>query len=171
MANTNKNLPATGGDEKPQKKSLQDIQVPNWVGAVIIIAFLAIGAFVYFVLMPKAAKETDLPVDGANSGVSSQVEAGDAVNVEVLPQTERTFGEDGAKNPFKTEDLSTVLLTGIIETSNGRMTAIVETGNASYIVNTGDVVKDSNWTVETITQDSITFVNGQSRKTIYMSKE
>ena len=169
MADINNNLPEEA--QTPKKKSLSEIQVPNWVAAVVILGFIVIGAVVYFWILPgkgQPVSGTDIE-SNSQAGESSQV--GDAVNVEVLPQTERTFGENGSKNPFKSEDLSGVVLTGTIVTSSGSITGIVETPSASYIVNEGDVMKDSNWTVGTITQDSITFVNGESRKTIYMVKE
>lgn len=172
MAEENRNLPVGESSDGKTKKSLKDIQVPNWVAVLLVVAFVGICTAVYFYLKP----DTSQPVAGTDVQTpanSQQTDAsqGDAVNVEVLPQTERNFGDGQARNPFKSEDLSGLKLTGVLTSSSGRTTAIVESDSTSYIVKVGETMKDSNWTVDSIDENSITFVNGESSKTVYMNNQ
>ncbi len=60
MADINNNLPEEA--QTPKKKSLSEIQVPNWVAAVVILGFIVIGAVVYFWILPGKGQ----PVSGTD---------------------------------------------------------------------------------------------------------
>lgn len=81
--------------------------------------------------------------------------------VEVLPQIIRSTNEESikvGKDPFETP----MKLAGVIYTGE-RSSAIVESGNVSYIVQLNDTIGESSWTVTLIEADSITLEsNGKS---------
>jgi Tfp pilus assembly protein PilP len=95
----------------------------------------------------------------------------DATQVEVLPQTARSFDGSEVKNPFASESLGDIRLTGVISNSNGKGTAIIEADGASYIVSTGNTLPESSWVVERVGPNSVTFSNEDSEKTIYMDSQ
>ncbi|MEG1027482.1 MAG: hypothetical protein RSE07_02230, partial [Oscillospiraceae bacterium] len=89
-------------------------------------------------------------------------------SVEVLPQKIRSFNEDDFSNPFLNENLTNVNLTGIVKNSAGKSTAIIQTETDSFIVNEGDNLPESEWQVEEIGNDFITFSLTNRTKTIKM---
>ena len=170
MADQKQSLPA-GAEEgqvktspKP-KQSLKDIQVPNWLVAVILLGLIAVCALVFFLMQKKPAADA---AGGASS--TSYADAADpgAVEVEVLPQTVRSFDGGTVKNPFAADDLSSIRVMGIVSNSNGKSTAIIESDVTSFVVSVGDVMPESSWKVEDIGSNSVTFVSGESRKIFRM---
>lgn len=152
-----------------KKKSLNEIQVPNWLAAVIILVIICVaGLFIWF--KSSASKPVSVqPAPTPSTNIANEVNPG-ALNVEVLPQTERSFTDSDIKNPFTVQDLSTLKLTGVVSSSNGKVTAIIETEQSSYIVGIGDTMRGSTWKVKAIGERSITFSSGDNEKIIYMDK-
>ncbi|MEG2174934.1 MAG: hypothetical protein RR135_05575 [Oscillospiraceae bacterium] len=105
----------------------------------------------------------------ASSGTNYASEISpNATSVEVLPQNIRSFNGGGENNPFATESLGEVRITGIVSNSNGLYTAIVESQSASYILSIGDQLFGSSWEVSKITKNSVTFSCNGSEKTVFM---
>lgn len=157
-----KNVPAEG-----EKKSfnLNEIQVPNWAAALLIGVVILIGVAVVF--GPKL-----LEGNAQTTGTSfADSPSPDAAEVDVLPQTVRNYDNGSTENPFATDNLGSVKVTGIVSNSNGQSTAILETKSASYIVEVGEKVAGSSWEVSEIGDDFVTFSNDGSQKTVYMDGE
>ena len=96
---------------------------------------------------------------------------GEAVNV--MPMLERPKGDalvDGA-NPFDEDAIANARLKGTLYNPNGYYTAIVETKTHSYILQTGDYVANSDWLVDKIKKDSVTFSMGDKTRVIEMKKD
>ena len=108
------------------------------------------------------------PVTDVQTSISD-----DAVQVNVLPQKIRNFKDVAIgeiENPFESDKLENVRLTGVITNSYGRSTAIVETNNTSYIISVGDTMPESSWVVDKISPNSVVFSLGEITKTIYIEK-
>ncbi|MEF9983257.1 MAG: hypothetical protein RR806_06670 [Oscillospiraceae bacterium] len=175
--------------EKKDKKSIKDVQIPNWVAAVVILVIVII-VVIFFVLSKKdvpTMNSNSTPTTSQTDGASSTVEitdvgnstdndissnqsslSSDAISMEVLPKRERAFTGTDTKNPFVSLDLSSLLLRGIVINSNNTKTAVIETNSDSLILTVGDTLKETGWKVESIDSDSITFINDTSKKTLYM---
>ena len=146
------------------KKSLSDIKIPNSVAIVMIAGIVLIVALVFiFTKVLPNAKQTSGPT-------YTDTPAPDAVEVEILPHSVRNFGDGDETNPFASENLGAMTVTGIITNSNGQSTAIVETKNVSYILQIGDTVAETTWTVSEIGANYVTFENNGSEKTFYMNE-
>lgn len=154
-----KSVPAEG-----EKKSfnLNEIQVPNWAAALLIGVVILIGVAVVF--GPKLLAGNAQPTGTSFADSPSP----DAAEVDVLPQTVRNYDNGSTENPFATDNLGSVKVTGIVSNSNGQSTAILETQSASYIVEVGEKVAGSSWEVSEIGDDFVTFSNDGSQKTVYM---
>ncbi|MEG0899642.1 MAG: hypothetical protein RSD67_04950 [Oscillospiraceae bacterium] len=181
--------------ETKDKKSLKDVQIPNWVAVVVILVIALIIGIIFFIINKKDApamitspdpnssviqtdgtsSSAEIATDVAVGSVESSSDASnqsslsaDAISMEILPKRERAFTGTDTKNPFVSLDLSSLLLRGIVINSNNTKTAVIETNSDSLIVTIGDTLKDTGWKVESIDLDSITFVNDTSKKTLYM---
>jgi Tfp pilus assembly protein PilP len=89
---------------------------------------------------PDAAKESALPVMG---------DVKHTPTIEILPEPERPVP---TKNPFESPGAfsSSLRLTGIISGSTGSSAAIVVAGDRSYIVQVGDEIGKTGWSVTEI---------------------
>ena len=150
-------------------KNIKDIQIPNKVAIPVLAAIILIILLILFA--PKLLKSNE-PAHAVNSTQFINEPSAEATEIQVYPQKIRQFSEDGEEsNPFYTESLENLLLTGIIANSSGKSTAILEAENASYIVVTGDNLPNSNWVVEDITDDTVVFSMEGNKKTIYMDSK
>lgn len=146
----------------------KDIQIPNWVPvALVLTVAAAMALFFYF------GQERPPKPEGPGTTFSQQQDP-NALLVEVLPQTVRSFDGGEISNPFASLDsvgsLGELRVTGIIINSNGRGTAIIESAEASYIVGVGDPLSEAGWVVSQIDGNSVTFTLDGNNKTIYMDK-
>ncbi|MEG0803764.1 MAG: hypothetical protein RSF90_02285 [Pygmaiobacter sp.] len=151
-------LPATAN----KKKSLSDIQVPNWLAIVLILAAVVIIAVVFLLRGIRFAAQTGT--------VLADEPSSEATQVEVLPQRVRQFtdGESG-NNPFASDNLGAVQLTGIITNSAGKATVILQTEQASYIASEGETLPDSEWVVSEVGTNYVTFSLEDNEKTIWLN--
>lgn len=126
------------------------------IPAVVVLIFVAVAVVIII-----SGVKTDTSVD-ENVSVNAQ-------SVEILPQVERTQQavEDGA-DPFSEDVIANAKVRGIINNSAGYRTAIVATQYASYTLQVGDYVSTSEWLVEEITDESVTFTLGDKTRTIVM---
>ena len=155
--------------EKTKGASLKDIQVPNWVAIVTILVAVLVIACVFFLNRPDNILETPAAAP-PNSTQTADAPAPDATQVETLPQNVRNFDSSQDKNPFGAEKLGAVTVTGIVSSDQGKSTAILEAGGASFVVSEGDMLPQSAWSVKTISGDSVTLSCDTSEKTFYMAK-
>jgi type II secretory pathway component PulC len=153
--------PASG---KP-RGSLGSIQVPTWAAAALVVGLVGVIGIVFWQLQAGGATPTGAA--SPQTQFASEAAPG-APEVEVLPQAVRSFGGGEVKNPFATEELGPIRVSGVVINSNGKGTAILEAQGVSYIVSTGETLPESTWTVTRIGSSSVTFSNKGSEKTIYM---
>lgn len=127
---------------------------------IIPLVFVLIFVAVAVVIIVSGVK-TDTDVD-ENVSVVAQ-------SVDILPQVDRTQQaiEDGV-DPFSEDVIVNAKLKGVVYNSAGYRTAIVSTQYASYTLQVGDYVSTSEWLVEEITDNSITFSLGEKTRTIVM---
>ncbi len=158
-----KNTAVTKTPNSKSKKSLKDVNIPTGLAIVILCSVVLVLSLILF--GPKLIKSFTTP---ANVGTTfAEQPSPEAINVEVLPQKIRSFDEDFS-NPFLNENLTNVELTGIVKNSAGKSTAIIQTETDSFIVNEGDQLPESEWQVEEIGSDFITFSLTNRTKTIKM---
>lgn len=164
MLNLKKKEPSPGAvpSTEKTKKSLSEIEIPNWLAAVIILGLLAAIALIFFL---RGAGETR-PVGTTFADAPSS----EATQVEVLPQKVRSFTGGETKNPFASDNLNEVKLTGIIKNSAGKATVILQTGEASYIANEGETLPDSKWTITKVGENYAAFSLGGNEKTIWLNE-
>ncbi len=158
----------TGTEGKSGGGSLKDIQIPNWAAVALIAVMIAVFALV-FILSQNKGGSTKLTAGEVNGTTVSGEADPNANEVQVLPETVRNFGGADVTNPFLTESLNNVRVTGVISNSDGKYTAIIETDASSYVVGVGDTIPGSAWSVSEITGDSVTFSGTETKKTIYMN--
>ena len=164
MLNLKKKEPSLAAGPAPEKtkKSLNEIEVPGWVAAVVIIGLLAVIALVFLL------RGTG---DAAPAGTTfADAPSSEATQVEVLPQKVRSFTGGETKNPFASDNLNAVQLTGIIKNSAGKATVILQTGEASYIANEGETLPDSEWKITKVGDNYATFSLGTNKKTIWLNE-
>lgn len=150
--------------DKPEKmRSWRDIQIPNRTAAAMILSVVALVALVLFL---KGRGNAAIPVDTPVQ--LSQQPDPEASEVEALPYTVRSFGGENIRNPFASEMLGELRITGIVSSSNGKATAIIEAGGVSYVLSAGEAVPDSLWSIADITSSGVTFSNGSTQKTVYL---
>ncbi len=121
-------------------------------------------------LLIAAAVAVAFIVTGAKTDVDVNTDAGKPQGeaVDVMPMLERPIGEaleDGA-NPFDEDAIANAKLKGTMYNSNGYWTALVETKTHSYVLQVGDYVSNSDWLVEEINDNSITFSMGDKKRTV-----
>lgn len=129
---------------------------------VILPAFLILIALVVAILLSVSA--TKVKVDDIGTGTSKP----SGTPVQVLPELERPKTDDpqDGANPFDEDAIANAKLKGIMYNSNGYYTAIVETQTHSFILQAGDYVPESDWLVEKITSDMVTFSMGDKVRTV-----
>lgn len=157
--------PATQTGEKQapakKKKSLAEIQVPNWLAAVLIIGLVVLILLVFFFSNRKPSSQAGTQFA---SEASSQ-----ATEVEVLPQRVRSYTGTETSNPFQSDSIGDVRLTGIISNSAGKSTVILESTQASYIVSEGDTLPNSQWQVSKVGENYVTLTLDGNDKVIWMN--
>lgn len=123
--------------------------------------FITIALAVAVGIILSGAK-TDIDLD-ENVTVAGQA-------VEVLPQVVREDTEaiEEGVDPFAEDVIANAVLTGLTYNSDGYYTAVVQTKAASYVLQVGDNVGDSDWVVDAIDDSSITFSIGEKTRTISM---
>lgn len=164
MLNLKKKEPSAAMEPSAEKtkKSLSEIEIPNWAAAVIIVGLLAVIALVFFLRGAGEARPAGTTFADAPSSAATQVE--------VLPQKVRSFTGGETKNPFASDHLNAVQLTGIIKNSAGKATVILQTGEASYIANEGETLPDSQWSITKVGENYVTFSLGNNEKTIWLNE-
>ena len=151
-------------DKPGNARSWRNIQIPNRVAAAMILAVVALAALALFL---KGRGDSAIPVDAPPPQLSQQPDP-EAGEVEVLPYTVRSFGGENIKNPFASETLGELRITGIVSSTGGKATAIIEAGGVSYVLSAGEAVPDSSWSIADITSGGVTFSNGSTQKTVYL---
>lgn len=127
-------------------------------GAVITVLILAGLAAALFLNRPAALPE-------APAGGNIPAAGGEAA---VLPQTRRDSGQIQGLGELIRDPFATPLkLTGIATGGAGGSMAIVESGGATYIVSTGDMIDDF-WSVVKITDDAVSLSSEQGEVTLRM---
>lgn len=151
-------------DQREKTRSWRDIQIPNRVAAAMILGAVALVALFFFL---KGRGDSAIPVDAPPPQIAQQPDP-EAGEVEALPYTVRSFDGEHIKNPFASETLGNLRITGIISGSGGKAVAIIEAGGSSYLLSEGDVIPDSSWSIAGITRSGVTFSNGSTQKTVYL---
>lgn len=155
-----------GGDKKGKKSGgngfVRFFEKNPKMKVIIPSIFVLIAVIVAVVFIVTGIK-TDTETDGSLSEPAG-------AKVDVLPMLERPQGEaleDGA-NPFDEDAIANAKLTGTIYNRDGYYTATVATEHRSYVLQVGDYVAESEWLVESITENSITFSMGEKKRTVEM---
>lgn len=151
--------PGDGGEKK--KKSLSEIQIPNWLAAVLIVGLLLIIVLVFWLNNRGSA--------GQNGTSFASEPSSDATEVQVLPQRVRSYGSGSVDNPFVSDAIGKVELTGIVTNSAGKSTVILQSDQASYIVSVGDSLPDSQWVVSEVGENYVKLKLDENEKTIWLS--
>lgn len=125
--------------------------------------FIIIAVIVAIIIIASGAK-TDVELNEGND-VAGQA-------VAVLPEIERTESVTVASgvDPFAEDVIANAKVTGMVYNSDGYWTAIVQTPYASYNLQVGDYVGNSEWLVESITASTVTFSLGEKTRTIEFKK-
>ncbi|ACA59478.1 hypothetical protein Daud_0966 [Candidatus Desulforudis audaxviator MP104C] len=128
--------------------------------AALGIAFVVIsaGTVTYVILKPDAG---NVPADQAPPGTGPD-KAGQAY--EVLPKTKRPLDpvpeETPKRKQVKDPFIGPLELAGVILGGRGGNLAIIEAGDAAYVVSEGDLVQ-SVWTVSKIDKDTVLLTAGE----------
>lgn len=127
--------------------------------ALLIIIAVLVAAFI---IISGATTDTEL---NEGNNVAGQA-------VVVLPEIERKESETIAQGvaPFSEDVIANAKLTGTVYNSDGYWTAIVQTQYASYNLQVGDYVGNSEWLVEAITDSTVTFSLGEKTRVVEMKK-
>lgn len=158
-----------GGDKKDKKSGgsafVRFFDKNPKMKVIIPSIFVLIAVAVAVVFIVTGVK-TDTNTDGPLSEPAG-------AKVDVLPMLERPEGEtlkDGA-DPFDEDAIANAKLTGTIYNREGYYTATVSTEHKSYVLQVGDHVAGSEWLVDAITENSITFSMGEKTRTVEMKEK
>lgn len=156
------------------KMNMKDLFAQKPMLAVLIpVAFFLILTVPIILILSNLGAEDPAPSDGPAVAAGGIVTPSpeNSPTIEVLPETERILPE---QDPFGSDasiGANEIVLMGIVSNSDGVSTAIIKAGGSSYIVETGDLLGDSPWSVKGISENDVILTNGETEKTIALDED
>jgi hypothetical protein len=144
---------------------------PILVVIVPLLFLLLLAVPVVFVLT-SGTPDAEPSASSGGEAVPAIGDVKETPTIEILPETERVVPE---KDPFGSSGVlagsDAFVLTGIISSSGGLSTAIIKAGDSSFVVQAGDAVGDSDWSVSEINENSIVLSDGKTEKVLELDPD
>jgi hypothetical protein len=139
------------------------------IAPLLLLLLLAVPVVLVLV---SGSPETEPPAASDSDAVPAVGDVKETPTIEILPETERA---DPEKDPFGSSGMlagaDSFVLAGIVASDGGVSSAIIQAGDASYVVKTGDAIGESDWSVAEITENSVTLTDGETEKTLEMDPD
>jgi hypothetical protein len=142
---------------------------PILVFVVPLLFLLLLSAIILLILFSGGSGEdTYTPPDTVGgSAIPVMGDAEQTPTIEILPETERAVPE---KDPFGSSGVfygpNSFRLTGIISSSSGTSAAIIVAGNRSFILQAGDLIGETDWSIAEISGNSVIITDGENEETL-----
>lgn len=138
--------------------------------AALLLVVVAFGIYTGVVLTNRSA-DGEAAAAEATGGAAAGEEV--TATAEVLPQLRRDNNQDetatSVEGPFTDPFAAPMLLTGIVIGGRGGAMAIIESGDASYIVAVGDYVDDL-WAVLQIAGEMVVLRAGDQEVRLFLNQ-
>jgi len=157
-----------------EKTRKQFEKKPILIFIVPLLFLLLLSAIILLILFSGGSGEdTYLPPDTVgSSAIPVMGDAGQTPTIEILPETERAVPE---KDPFGSSGVlygpDSFRLTGVISSSTGTSAAIIVAGNASFILQHGDLIGETDWRIAEINSNSVVISDGEKEETLELDPD